>query len=328
MHRRFACHSLHGILLLTLLLAGCAAPPGPAALAPTTEPPTPTLVAPTFTPVPPTATPLPPTDTPAPPTPKPTAPPTATPTLAPADAVPSTPPDPKADPLGALRYASAPGRVNSATFTMDMKVAAKAADDASGQASGPAAGQQQELAGSGAFEVVDAAANQVNTRMTMTVTAAGQTTTVETLALGDELWVCMPETGCLPGGNSSGNGVDPAQMLKLLRLASDPEWVDDKPLEGEQMHHLRYQVKPEDAPQLVSGLMRENWQNLVTEMTITVDMWLTAKDLVPRQMTETIGMIMAPPGAEAKIQWDMVMTIRYDNINQPVKIEAPVMPAP
>ena len=68
---------LFTILLLTMLLAACAAPaaqvptPLPPTEVPTTVPATATAIPPTATPVPPTATPVPPTATPVPPTPTP-----------------------------------------------------------------------------------------------------------------------------------------------------------------------------------------------------------------------------------------------------------------
>jgi hypothetical protein len=277
--------------------------------------------------VPQTSTPLPQTSTPLPPTAAPTSVPKAS-TAPPA----GSRPDPKADPLAALLYASAPGRMKSATFVYQVNTTLKPADEASAKALGATANQLsqagQTMTGTGAFEVVDVAKNLANMRMTFETSTQGQTTKGETVVLDDTVWYCTSVLGCLKLPRTSSSkltGVDPAQMLELLRHASAPVWVDENPLNGEPVHHLRYKVNKENAANLVSGLVRDAWKEMVKEMTVQVDVWMTAQDLVIRKMEVGVGMILeiSIQNANPRIRGDTSMVMSYDKLNQPVKIEAP-----
>ena len=195
--------------------------------------------------------------------------------------------------------------MKSATFTYDMGITMKPADDASAKALGATADQlsqaSQKMTGEGAFEIIDAKKNLANSSMTIKGTSGGQATEAKVVVIGKDSWVCVSGTECLKVASQAAEaGSDPAQLLKLLQGAAKVTWVDSKPLKGEAVHHLRYTLDKKSADALIPAATRKLWQQVFgsVEMAGTIDVWLTAKELQVRQVAENIGVVMGLPTPE------------------------------
>jgi hypothetical protein len=253
-------------------------------------------------------------------------------------------PDAKQDPRAALLY-SAGSNFKSATFTYDMNMTMSPADDTSATALGPAAGVLSQMAikgkGSGAMQVVDAAQGKTNLQMSFDMGVMGQQVKMDMIMLDGQVWTRIGEDGAWEKAQSpstaakSMGGMDPSSMMESYRDAVKVEWLDDKPLNGEAVHHLRYQVDPSkmDMSSVLASAeggkaSPEQIQAMLKEMSIDAEVWLTAKDLATRQTKMQISFIMPMPGQadlkDVKLKVVMDMTMAFDKINQAVEIKAPV----
>ncbi len=336
------------IALVTAIALG-ACTQVPAAVQPTSAPPTvaptplPPIVAPTEAPTeaPPTAV---PTSVPTTvPTPEPTAVPSEVPTVA-ADAA----PDPKKDPMGALLWASGEDRWRSATFAYTMNMKIVAADEASEKALADAAEALESLSaagltmtGEGALEVVDAAAGKANMRMSMNMESMGQSFGGDVIMIGNTVYARTGDSGpwqkssseemdqALPGG-------DPTQMLEAFKNATDIEYVDVEELDGRSAHHLVVTIDPstmnvDSLAQLAGSTVDASPEQLATireNVTVTMDVWLAVDDLLLLQDAMTLSVVQPVPSSaelkeDASMRFAIYMTMKFDNINEPVTIEAP-----
>ena len=333
------------VLLVAVLLAGCAGQAQPVAPEPQTGATVAVAAAPAATEAPvvaPTAATL-PSATPPSPTPAPTAVPSPTP--APSPVPEASMPDAQADPKAALLYSASAKGLQSASFTYDMNMTMAAADEAATKALGPAAAMLSNLSikasGTGAMQVIDAAKGLANMRMDMDTEAMGQTFHIQTISVGGTTWTRVGTDGAWQKADIKTNGtagkaatgVDPSNMLLAFDSATDVKWLDDEPLNGEPVQHLGFKIDP--AKLNLAGVLQssqngkatpEELQAMMENMTINAEAWLGAGDLLPRQEKLTIGWVMPLPGeigvkANLKVGMDTLMI--FDMINQPVEIKAP-----
>jgi hypothetical protein len=249
-------------------------------------------------------------------------------------------PDPKADPLAALLYAGSPDMFKSARFIYEMTMEMGPADDVTAKILGEegvammqAFGMQ--ASGTGAMQVVDAAAGKTNMQMEIEMGVLGQTMKVETIVIGDSAWARMnggawQKSDDATAGSSAG---DPAAMLETFRAATKVEWLDNKPLDGEAVHHLRYVIDPEkmdlssmlkSTPGVSDETSAEEALAILKQMTLEGEAWLAASDLSLRQQRMLMTMIVPMPDEEeARLKVVMNMLMRYTEVNKPVVIEPP-----
>lgn len=221
------------------------------------------------------------------------------------------------------------------------------ADDASAKALGPAADQLSQVAikgtGQGAIQVIDPLAGKSNMSMDLEMNAVGQKIMLHMIMVGDTAWVRMGDQGdwqksdAKAGASKSLGGMDPKTMLESYRNATKVQFVEDTKLGEEAVRHLHFVVDPSktDMSSVVNSatanssgqLSPEDLQAIMKEMTIDVDVWLTAKELQLRQekmvMSFTMPLPGLPAGVEARLLTKMDLLMRFDKINQPVKIEPP-----
>jgi len=233
--------------------------------------------------------------------------------------------------------------MKSAEFQYDMVMTMEPADEAAEEALGPAAGAlagfTMTATGTGAMEILGAAAMKNKMRMQLDMEAAGEQIRMEMVMIEDTVWVRTGEDAewqmaeadqagvALPGG------MDPNDMLEAFTDATEVEWIEDTELNGESVSHLRFTVDPAkfDMSALTSTLgedaSAEDIAALLKDMTIDVEVWLTTGDLQLRQQRMLIGMIMSMgeelDNPDARIRMNMDATMRLMNVNEPVTIEPP-----
>ena len=158
----------------------------------------------------------------------------------------------QSDPLGALLYASSGDAMKSAEFQYDMVMTMEPADEAAEEALGPAAGAlagfTMTATGTGAMEIVDAAAMKNKMRMQLDMEAAGEQIQMEMVMIEDTVW-CAPvrmRNGRWQGGSGWGGapgGMDERHVGGLYRRHRS-QWIEDAELNGESVSHLHFTVDP------------------------------------------------------------------------------------
>jgi hypothetical protein len=275
---------------------------------------------------------------------------TAAPAATPAEVASPAPttPDPRSDPLGALLYSAAPGRLESAEFSYEMRMGISPVDDAAREALGPAAlmlsAATVKGSGEGAISLADTESGRADVRLDMTVSVLGQEMRMGTILVGGTMWTRLgdgpweKQTPAAMGATVPG-GLFPDRMLESLNEAQELVYVGEELLDGRQVHHLRYTVAPAalDAAGLLKGLevtggffSAEDIEALLGSTEVVADVYLATEDLSIARQAISMEMVMAAPprlnAADARLRLGVDMVMGFDKLNEPVTILPPDMP--
>jgi hypothetical protein len=249
--------------------------------------------------------------------------------------------------MAALLYSSSTGTFRSATFTYEMTMTMKAADEASAQALGKTAQFLETFTmsatGDGAMQVVDAKAGKANMRMDFDMNVMGQKITIQMVMVDNILWIRTGDekiwqktviTSTEQAASVMPGGMDPTSMLESFQNATNVQWVEDTTLKGEPVRHLRFAVDPKklNLDSVLESMSKEEASSedlkmIMEGMKVDADVWLRAKDLAVRQEKMVISVVVPAPKAldvpDAKLRMDIGMVMFFDKLNEPVEITSP-----
>jgi hypothetical protein len=122
-------------------------------------------------------------------------------------------------------------------------------------------------------------------------------------------------------------------MEGMFEDAVDVVYVGEDVRDGQSLHHLRFILDPATADLGsilgTTGVPGEEMDQPFQDAGISADVWLGADDLIPRYYDMTMNFML--PGlalgvGDASLRMVMNIAMAFTDINEPVTIEAPVMP--
>jgi hypothetical protein len=251
-------------------------------------------------------------------------------------------PDPRTDPAKALRYTDFPASLGSVGFTSTFRLTADPEKNW---------GYEIETARSfGTIEVVDYAAGTIDIELHVNFTVSGGGQDMHVIRFGDRAWArgYGGQWGERPVEELTSDdwermlwgGWHPLNALEPFDSATEVEWVEDSPLDGEPAHHLRVVFDPEKMRHLAATAKARYeyyWVPLLHEaggmygvpasVDVQADVWLAAEDLAVRQIDMLIQIVTQEDesGAE-KTDWAITRTVQFD-AEAPNAIAEPVLDA-